>query len=211
MKVIEKTTDIDSKIIEGARELFYRHGIKGVTMDDIAKHLTMSKKTIYQRFNDKDSIVYRCCSDELEKRQCSFEEIAENAPDAISELMSLMKNMGEMFSDMNPNLFYDMQRHHTQAWKMMSDFKEKMILKMVEHNLVRGMREGLYREDINIQVLSRLRIYQVDMGFNPDLFPPSKFNIRDVQLTLLDHYMHGITTLKGHKLINKYKQIVEED
>jgi hypothetical protein len=122
-----------------------------------------------------------------------------------------MKNMGEMFSEMNPNLFYDMQRHHTTAWKMMSDFKEKMILKMVEHNLLRGIREGLYREDINIQVLSRLRIYQVDMGFDPDRFPPSKFNIRDVQLTLLDHYMHGITTLKGHKLINNYKQIVEED
>ncbi len=206
-----KIDEVDDKIIVGARELFYRHGIRSITMDDIAKHLSMSKKTIYRHFSDKDSIVSRCCHMELEKRVCSFDQIADNAPDAISELIGLMKDMGGMFAEINPNLFYDMQKHHLGAWKMMTDFKEKKIMKMVESNLLRGIREGLYRKDINIQVLSRLRVYQVDMGFNPDMFSPSKYNIKDVQLAMLDHFMHGITTIKGHKLINKYKQVEEED
>jgi TetR/AcrR family transcriptional regulator, cholesterol catabolism regulator len=207
MKVIE----IDERIIEGSQELFYKQGIRGITMDDIAKHLSMSKKTIYQHFNDKDSIVLRCCALELEKRDISFHKIAENAPDAIIELMNIMSDMSDMFSRINPVLFYDLQKHHPHSWKLMSDFKEKKILKMVEENLVRGIQEGLYRKDINILVLSRLRVYAVDMGFNPELFPPIKFNIKDVQLALLDHFMHGITTIKGHKLINKYRQVIEED
>jgi AcrR family transcriptional regulator len=206
-----KLAEIDSRIIEGARDLFYKHGTKSVTMDDIAKHLSMSKKTIYQHFSDKDSIIYKCCSIELEKQECSFNEITDQSEDAISEMMGLMKNMGNMFSEITPNLFYDLQKHHASTWKMMSDFKEKKILKMVEENLLKGIREGLYRSDIDIQVLPRLRMYQVDMGFNPDLFPPSKFIVKNVQLAMLDHFMHGITTLKGHKLINKYKKIEEED
>ena len=82
---------------------------------------------------------------------------------------------------------------------------------MVENNLRRGIKEGLYRPDINIKVLAKLRIEQVELAMNPAVFPPAKFNIGDVQVTLLDHFLHGITTLKGHKLINKYKQIKEED
>ena len=206
-----EVAEIDAKILDGAQSLFYKHGIRSITMDDIAKHLSMSKKTIYQHFNDKDSIVYHCCAMELEDRECAFSKIANNAPDAIIELMDLMRDMGNMFSRINPNLFYDLQKHHPSSWKLMSNFKEKKVLKMVEENLVRGIGEGLYRKDINILVLSRLRVYAVDLGFNPQLFPPTKFNIKDVQMAMLDHFMHGITTITGHKQINKYRQIVEED
>src|SRR5210317_1687891 len=140
-----KLAEVDNRIIEGARDLFYKHGTRSVTMDDIAKHLSMSKKTIYQHFSDKDSIIFRCCSSELEKQECSFKEITDHSEDAISEMMGLMMNMGKMFSEINPNLFYDLQKHHASTWKMMSDFKEKKILKMVEENLLKGIREGLYR------------------------------------------------------------------
>ena len=84
-------------------------------------------------------------------------------------------------------------------------------MRMVEDNLRKGISQGLYRRDINIPVIARLRIEEVEMGMNPEMFPSQQFRLADVQIALFDHFLHGITTLKGHRLINKYKQITEEE
>ena len=203
--------EAEDRIIESATELFYRFGIKSITMDDVAKHLAMSKKTLYQHFRDKNDMVMKCCQHDLVNRQCIFKDIADHATDAIGELMHLMKHMESMYTTMNPNLFYDMQKYYPNVWKIFRDFKEKSLMAMVESNLHKGVEQGLYRKDMNIPIVARLRLEEVEMGFNPHVFPPDKFNFAKVQMEVFNHFMHGITTIKGHKLINKYKQITEED
>jgi len=202
---------IEQRILLGAKELFYKFGIRSITMDDVAKHLAISKKTIYHYFHDKNEIVMKCCDHDLKDRECVFKHITDNSTDAIGQIMQLMKHMGSMFSQMNPNLFYDMQKYHPSVWKMFKDFKEKNVMEMIEQNLVRGIEQGLYRKDINIAVIARLRIEEVEMAMNPAIYPPDKFNLAQVHVELMDHFLHGITTLKGHRLINKYKQIEEEE
>ena len=78
-------------------------------------------------------------------------------------------------------------------------------------SLLKGIKEGHVRPDINVKILSRARMENVEMAMNPTNFPPDKFKILDVQLTLVEHFLYGICTLKGHKLINKYKEITEEE
>lgn len=207
----EMKNEAEDRIIISATELFYRFGIKSITMDDVAKHLAMSKKTLYQHFRDKNEMVKKCCEYDITNRTCMFREIAQSASDPIGELMSLMKNMEKMISGINPNLFYDMQKYYPEVWNLYREFKEKSMMQMIEENFKRGIEAGLYRKDISITILARLRIEEVEMGFNPEFYPHDKFNVAKVQLALFDHFMHGITTLKGHKLINKYKQITEED
>ena len=203
--------ETQERIEFAAHELFYRFGIKSVTMDDIAKHLSMSKKTIYSFFEDKDQIVNTLCKKDLHDRECRFVQIAQESKNAIDEILLMMKYMGEMFSGMNPNLFYDMQKYHPKAWKSFRAFKEEKIFVMVSSNLKKGIEQGLYRKDMDIRIIAKLRIEQVEMAFNPVLFPPDKFKPVNVQMQLLDHFMHGISTLKGHKLINKYKHLIEEE
>ena len=79
--------EAEDRILESATELFYRFGIKSITMDDVAKHLSMSKKTLYQYFRDKNEMVMKCCQHDLVNRQCLFDDIADKATDAIGELM----------------------------------------------------------------------------------------------------------------------------
>ncbi|MBL0342334.1 MAG: TetR/AcrR family transcriptional regulator [Bacteroidetes bacterium] len=203
--------EAEDRIIESATELFYRFGIKSITMDDVAKHLAMSKKTLYHHFRDKNEMVMKCCHQDLMNRDCVFKEIADSAIDPIHEMMNMMKHLESIFTKINPNLFYDLQKYYPEVWKMFRQFKETNMLKMIEANFLKGIELKLYRKDINIHIMARLRIEEVEMGFNPELFPPDKFNFAKVQVALLDHFMHGITTIKGHKLINKYKQIIEEE
>lgn len=203
-----KTKD---RILKGAEELFFKYGIKSITMDDIAKHLGISKKTIYQFYSDKNEVVETLMTQRMNANECELQQITKKSSNVIEEVFAMMKYLGIMFSEMNPNLFYDLQKYHPNSWKIFKKFKEECIERMVEDSVKRGIKQGLVREDINTKIIARLRMEEVEIGFNPEAFPPDKFKIVDVQLALLEHFLHGICTLKGHKLINKYKQVTEEE
>ncbi len=201
----------EERILEAAGELFFRHGIKSITMDAIAAHLGMSKRTIYDSYEDKHALVKALTKQELEFQEKELEDIRKQAVNSIDEIMRAMSCVGKTFEKINPALFYDLQKFHSDAWKQFRSFKEQRLQVFIEENLKRGIKQELYRKDLKIKILAKFRIEQVEMGFNPAIFPQSKFNLTEVQLVLLDHFLHGITTLKGHKLINKYKHVTEEE
>lgn len=199
------------RVLQGAEELFFKYGIKSVTMDDIAKHLSISKKTIYQFYGDKNEIVDTLMRLKLEEDKTIIQQIHLESENVITEVFGLMKHMSQMFSKLNPNVFYDLQKYHPEAWKLFNEFKEECMETMVENAIKKGVKEGLVRADINTKIIARLRMEEIQLGFNANVFPPDKYKIVDIQLELLDHFLHGICTLKGLKLINKYKHVTEEE
>jgi AcrR family transcriptional regulator len=199
------------RILKGAEELFFRYGIKSVTMDDIARHLGISKKTIYQSFGDKDEVVNTLMEFRMTEDESEYCKISAKSSNIIEEIFLLMKHMSTLFEKINTNVFYDLQKYHPSSWERFKTFKENCIQRMVEEAIVKGIADGIVRVDINPKIMATLRMEEVEMGFNPRLFPPDKFKILEVQLALLDHFLHGICTLKGHKLVNKYKQVIEEE
>lgn len=203
--------EMEDRILQGASELFFRNGIKSITMDDVAAQLGISKKTIYQYYEDKNAIVNAIAQQELSNQIKEMDEIRKTAVNAIDEIFKTMNCLSRTFVKINANVFYDMQKFHSESWKLFHDFKEKKVMSFVEENLKKGIKQELYRADLNTKIMAKFRVEEVSMAFNPLVFPPDKYNIKDVQLVLLDHFVHGISTLKGHKLINKYKQINEED
>ena len=193
------------RILEGARELFFKYGTKTITMDDIAKHLGMSKKTLYQFYANKNDIVEMMIMTQLKQNENECQQLADEAANVIEEMLAMMNNMGTFFSQVNPNLFYDLQKYHSASWSLFKKYKDEYIVKMVEESLTKGIKQGFVRSDIHIKTIARMRIKQIEMVFDPTIFPPDKFKIVDVQQMLMDHFLHGICTIKGHKLINKYK------
>lgn len=199
------------KIMYGSKELFARFGIKNITMDEIARHLGISKKTIYQEFPDKDSLVHSLMLADMELHHRSFEEIYNNSENVVDEVFTIMKKMTEIFSNCNPVMYHDLQKYYPKTWKLFSDFKQKFILQGVERSLEKGKKDGLVRPDVNTKILSYLRIEEITMAMSGQAFPPDKFSILEVQLALTEHFLYGICTLRGHKLINKYKKINEDE
>ncbi len=199
------------RILSGAQDLFFQKGIRSITMDDIAQHLGMSKKTIYSFFKDKDEIVNAMIENKIGVDKREIGAICNCGKNVVEEVFGIMKHMTQMFSKLNPVVFYDLQKYHPEAWKKFKQFKEEFILGLVEKNIEDGKKQGHVRPDINTKVLARIRIEQIEMAFNSNIFPPDKFSVLEVQIAMLEHFLYGICTLKGHKLINKQKQIVEED
>jgi len=180
-------------------------------MDDIAHKLGMSKKTIYQYYADKNAILSSLMISELKSQIREMQEIRKNSENSIDEMLQSMSCMSKNFSKMNPTLFYDLQKYHSSAWGHFKNFKEKELTGFVEENLRRGIKSELYRKDLKVKTLARLRLEEVELGFNTEAFPHEQFNISEVQVALLEHFLYGVVTLKGYKLINKYRKIQDEE
>lgn len=202
--------DNRKKILFAAYELFFRYGIKSVTMDDIAKHLSISKKTIYLSFQNKDEVVHTLMEQVLLKDQADFITIAKNTSNVVEEVFVMMKKMNGILNTINPNIFYDLKKYHPKTWSLFHKFRMEFVVNCVVVSLEKGKKDGLIRLDINSNILAKLRGEEIEMGFNPAVFPIDKFKILDVQIAFVEHFLYGICTLKGHKLINKYKKIVEK-
>ncbi len=174
-------------------------------MDDIARQIGISKKTIYQHFTDKDDIVFQVMHYRMEldrkNADCQMAEI-ENP---IEEMLMVSEMMRTQLATMNPSLIIDVQRHYPRAWQVFTDFKEKFVLEQIRENLRRGVAQGLYLASVDIEIMSRLRIELVQLGFNELIFPVSRSRtLADVQIQLLHHFIRGILTEKGISIYNQY-------
>ncbi|EJF11804.1 TetR/AcrR family transcriptional regulator [Pontibacter sp. BAB1700] len=202
---------VKDKIATEAFKLFCRRGIKGSSMDDIAQHLSMSKKTIYKWFSNKDEIVYWAINSYLSSVDADCERCRQEAPNAIEELFSIMKTTRQVFASIHPGIFFDLQKYHANAWQKWQEYKNHDFLHRIKDNLRRGISEGLFRQDLDVEVIARLRLAQIEVPFDETLFPRFQFELLHVQTASLEYFMLGIATLKGHKMINDYKQITEEE
>jgi AcrR family transcriptional regulator len=204
--------DVKQYIIAESDKLFCQYGFKSVTMDDIAKQLGMSKKTIYSHFADKNEIVNIVIDQRLNANKDLIKETIKRSENAVHEIFLALTNMKEQLSDINPSLFYDLHKYHPQAWLYFKDFREKYLFTTIHDNLKRGIAESYFRKDIKADILTQMRLEQMDLIFsNSSSYTNGKYGIAYVMADLTEHFLYGICTLKGHKLINKYKEIIEEE
>lgn len=198
------------RIILGAEELFLQAGIRSVTMDDIARHLGMSKKTIYHFFKDKNDMVMALVKKKLRDDECQIVDIINNSSNVIEEMMNMMKASEEIFSRINPIVVHDMQKYHPDSWAEFQRFKSEVLVQTLEQLLLKGIAQGFIRPDIDVKIMAKMRVNQVEMGFNNAIFPVSQFSPWKVQYQMLEHFNYGICTLKGHEMLDRYKTVHNE-
>lgn len=199
--------ELQERILHKGDELFRRYGIRSITMDDIAKHLGVSKKTIYQHYPDKDELVLAVTKFNIIRHHTVIEQcIGSASPDAIGEMYAVNQNMGEMIRSFNPIMFYDLQKYHSKAWVEFRLFRNEFIKTKIINNMKRGISEGIYRDNFNIDILAKMRLEQVDMTFNYDIYPPTDFHFHEVMQELTLHFLHGLVNEKGLELINHYNK-----
>lgn len=199
-------TEVQVRIRQKADELFRRYGIRSVTMDEIANQLGISKKTIYQYYADKDELVEAVAVEEIHFSQdCCMRDMAVSV-NAIEEIFRVMEFVEVMFRNMNPAMLYDLEKYHPGGYKKFLEHKNKFLFDMIKRNLERGIKEELYRPEINVEIMTRYRLESMMIAMNTELFSPAKFNLATLHQEIIEHFLYGLATLKGYKLILKYKR-----
>lgn len=200
-----ETMELSDRILTAAASLFERIGIRSVSMDDLSRSLGMSKKTIYQCFRDKDEIVTKYCHYHRQKQIDALNSIYENSPSALHELVAMTKHMREMVAKLNPGMLYELSKYHPNGYHVFLEHKHKDILPMISRSIQRGVNEGVFRSDLNVAIIARLRMEEVQLAFNPDVYPPDQFKIVEVQEQLLSHFLNGVLTPEGKKAYEALK------
>lgn len=172
-------------------------------MDDIAGLLGMSKKTLYLSFKSKDELIYSVVHDLIHQNHeyCNLATIAAN--NAVDELLKNLEFLDEIFRSLNPSIIFDLKKHHEGSFELVEKFKNEFILEKIVSNLKRGISEGLFRQDTNVEIISRFRLESIFIPFSPE-FLQSKHSILEIEREMLINYMYGLATEKGYKMIAKY-------
>jgi AcrR family transcriptional regulator len=174
-------------------------------MDDIAAQLGMSKKTLYQYYTDKEELVTAVFSEVMDHNRIECSANKQKADNAIHEIFMAFDMVQEMFSNMNVSVLYDMEKYHPVCYKKYLDYKNGFLYQMIRSNIERGIKEELYRSEIDVDIITRYRIYSIMLSFNTEMFPNNRNNIVYIEQQLLEHFLIGLATAKGEKLIQKYK------
>jgi TetR/AcrR family transcriptional regulator, cholesterol catabolism regulator len=196
------------RILECAKELFQKYGIRSISMDDIAHHLGISKKTIYQHFSDKDDIITLAMRQATCEKKDMLLSLRKQATDAIDMMIKIHQYIQKNFNDTTASLVFELQKYHEESWKIIQEFKYGFLADFIKEDLQLGIAEGYFREDINADIIAKIRLEEVTMASNDQIFPKHSFNHREVSNSILEHFIQGIATDRGRQLYKKYKNVL---
>lgn len=187
----------EAELIENVLHLFMKLGIKSVTMDDIARHLGISKKTLYKFVDDKNDLVSKALNYSCDLEQGEIQKICDKKQNAIDESYEISTYVFNHIRSMHPSIVFDLQKYHTDAWKEFSNIKKAQINQCYMDNISKGIEEGLYRDDVNAEIITKFYTNRFEMMFDPEVFPSEKFQPADTYLEIFRYHIRGIASSKG--------------
>ena len=196
-------TEQQIKWLKRAEEVFMRYGIKSITMDDVARELGISKKTLYQFVENKNDLVVKVVERHIEEDVERGECWQRDAPNAIEEILLVIQHAQEDFQRVKSNVLFDMQKYHREAWDRMQGYQRGFMHKKVRENLERGIVEGLYRADFDVDIVARMHVAQSFLLFDEDWFPRPPYTLEAIFREFMLHYLHGILSEKGLKYLKE--------
>lgn len=178
-------------------ELYYQYGIKSVTMDDVARELGMSKKTLYKYVANKDELVEYCVDNLVQKRDCAFREIEKEAMNAIEELFLVNEHVVNMLKNYNPSTEYDLKKYYPHLYEKLRKFRRENMYEAVKNNIIKGKQENLYRKNLDEDIISRVHVSRIENSFANEMFGIEELTSWKFIREMFIYHVHGIANEKG--------------
>lgn len=192
------------KILLGATEQFLNYGFKSVTMDDLANSLAVSKKTIYQHFDNKTKLVEATALNLFDFISCGIDHIRSLEKNPIEEIYSIKKFVMEHLKDEKSSPQYQLQKYYPEIFNTLKGKQFNLMQTCVGNNLNTGIKQGLYRDTIDVDFISRIYFNSMIAIKDKDLFPLKKFSMNMLMNNYLEYHLRGVCTNKGLEILNKF-------
>jgi TetR/AcrR family transcriptional regulator, cholesterol catabolism regulator len=194
---------VQERIIEQATAMFLRSGIKAITMNDISREAGVSKRTIYENFHDKNDLLRHCLAYMDKQFNKEHETVVNESAHIIQLVFSMMKIGIKAINQISPLFFEDLKRYHTKVWKEVYKINMEKQKVQIQTILKKGINQGLFRKEIDIEILTILLMQQLQIMPDKSVYPPDRFSQSVVFETLMFIFFRGIATQKGLDLIDK--------
>ena len=194
-------------ILTKTRELTFRLGVKGVTFEKICKELNISEKVLFSYIKDDKDLVEKVL--DLERK--GFKEIFDNydfeGKNAIDILLTVSKEIGEKFRYITPAMTYELKQFYPEIYQKHFDDRIEFIFGKIQINIQKGINQGIYREDLSIELIARLYISRLIDIHNTDIFPPERFSFEMLFEVMFENFVRSIAKPEGIKYFEKRKKL----
>jgi len=195
--------EIRDRIIEGASQLFKMYGTRSVTMDSLASHIGISKRTIYENFQDKDEIFEGVLRLMTEKQKLLIKKILDDSDNAIEAVFRVIEMNRDHYMSMSPSFHEDMKKYHNEVLMKKTDKSQIPDYRNNIEIIERGIKQKLFRKDINANIVNRC-LYSLALSvMDGELYPFEEFTRQEVLKNGMINYLRGISTTEGIQLIDK--------
>lgn len=191
-------------IEEKATILFFQRGFKNVTMDDLAISMGISKKTLYSHFENKLDLVQRCAQRIFDQACLEIENVKQDAEHPIQELYSVKSLVLKYFANETTSPIYQLQKYYPEVYNHIKNQEYDRMGGLVKSSLEEGMASNLFRDNIDVDFVSRLYLIGIGGLRDIDFFPPSKYQIKQVIENYLEYHLRAIVTPKGLEILNQF-------
>jgi len=201
--------EVRERIIVESGLLFGKYGIKSMTMDSLAEEMGISKRTIYERFKDKDTLLLEVIKYYKNLTQKESLRLIDQSDNAIEALFRIIRMTVEQMQRMSPAFFHDFKKYHQNVFKQFSEPGEVRDMSMTRKLLETGIKQEVFKADINLEIVNNAIHALFDLfGHNSSMIDAG-FNRSDMFDHILVPYFRGISTKKGRKLLVDCKTILE--
>jgi TetR/AcrR family transcriptional regulator, cholesterol catabolism regulator len=214
IRMDEKANSFDEKFVpmlERIREMFLELGIKNLNMEEISRKLGISKKTLYRYVDSKESLIEKIFELENLKWSNFFEGLSQKPYNAIERLFRVSSRVHDEMKDINPMLMFEMRKFYERVFNEYLSQKRAFILKKMRMNLEQGISEGLYRPDINIELVLTLYVNYLVEVHNYDLAKISNITFDQVFEVMFENHIRAISTPRGVKYFENRKREISDN
>ena len=198
--------DKKREIVYKASEIYMRYGVKSMTMDEMARQLGVSKKTLYLHVKDKNDLVEQCMLMQHEMEQEQIAVIISETENAIEQMWRISQLILSELQKVHPSIFFDLAKYHPSVIEMMQVHKDKFVCGCIEENLVNGIKQGFYRENLNPKVISGIYVRLIDIVMDGSISHQSKLKADEVYSEMFRYHIRGCASQKGlDHLVNLIK------
>ncbi|NNC95006.1 MAG: TetR/AcrR family transcriptional regulator [Chitinophagales bacterium] len=174
-----------------------KYGIKSISMDDIAKNLSISKKTLYQYVENKADLVNKIMKTYLEVDKSTIETICSDSDNAIEEVVGIFRYFLHKRREFNPSVLYDLKKYYPQSYMLFVSYKREFMFSKIIQNIEAGKNQGFYRRDINSEIMAKVYQASIDALLDTELFPTREYKFIDLYAELIRYHLHGIASEEG--------------
>jgi len=194
-----------NSVLLDASNIFMENGIKSITMDDIAKRLKISKRTLYEYFDTKSNLIFQIVRYNIKKEKEIIDHHINTSANSIEIMINVSKSIIQMYNNSHDSVLHDIKKYYKRVWQIIEDFHNDHINKLVYQNLKNGINEGLYRPEINPKILAALYTIQLRLFSSMSNFNIDGSNFKKLKIQFFEYHMYGIMSTKGIKYYKNYE------
>jgi TetR/AcrR family transcriptional regulator, cholesterol catabolism regulator len=194
------------RILTGVREMSLSVGVRNLTLNNICKNLQISREELKKYVSSEAELVEKVLELERESFKSIFDEHNFEDVNAIDILLIVSQEMNGRFRDLTPSVTFDLKTFYPEIYQRHFELRIEFIFNKIKINIEKGIRQGMYRQDISIELLARLYISRLIDLHNPVFFPPDKFSFPLLFEVMFENFIRGIANDEGLAYFKKRKK-----